>query len=99
MRQATYPYEILIRLNSAGVTGAHYQSMTDIIADDDVTVLTSIPGEVLPLALIDDDGYPLQNVLGEALAIAMNENAALKNEVATLLNQVAQLQAALAPQP
>lgn len=78
MKQVTYPYEILLRLNRSGVVGAQYQTITDIIDDDDVTVLASKEGPVSPLALAGETGVSLEEIMGQAASVALLENEQLK---------------------
>lgn len=84
MKQVTYPYEILIRLNRSGIVGAQYQTITDIIDDDDVTVLASKEGSVAPLSLAGQTGVSLETVMGQAAATALLENEQLKGVNAQL---------------
>ena len=80
MQQVTYPYEILIRLSQSGVVGAQYQTITDIIDDDGVTILASKMGAVGPLAVGAQSGTPLASIMGEAAAVALLENEQLKGQ-------------------
>lgn len=84
MKQVTYPYEILIRLGRNGVVGAQYQTITDIIDDDDVTVLASREGPVSPLALAEQTGVSLESIMGQAASTALVENENLKGVNAQL---------------
>lgn len=92
MQQVTYPYEILIRLGRSGVVGAQYQTITDIIDDDGVTVLASREGPVSPLALAGQTGVSLESIMGEAASVALVENEQLKgiNAQLALLTQTLQ---------
>lgn len=92
MKQVTYPYEILIRLSQNGVVGAQYQTITDIIDDDEVTVLASKVGGVMPLSLAGEAGISLETVMGQAASAALVENEQLKgvNAQLTLLTQTLQ---------
>lgn len=92
MKQITYPYEILIRLGRNGIVGAQYQTITDIIDDDDVTVLASREGPVAPLALAGQTGVALDTIMGQAASTAILENEQLKgtNAQLTLLTETLQ---------
>lgn len=92
MQQVTYPYEILIRLGRNGIVGAQYQTITDIIDDDGVTVLASREGPVSPLALAGQTGVSLESIMGQAASIALTENEQLKgvNAQLALLTQTLQ---------
>lgn len=84
MKQLTYPYEILIRLNKDGIAGAQYQTITDIVADDDVTILAAQLGSVGPLAVAAEAGVPLAEIMGEAASLALQENEQLKGVIAQM---------------
>ncbi len=84
MKQITYPYEILIRLGRNGIVGAQYQTITDIIDDDGVTVLASREGPVSPLALAGQTGVALDTIMGQAASTAILENEQLKGTNAQL---------------
>lgn len=90
MQQVTYPYEILIRLGRNGIVGAQYQTITDIIDDDGVTVLASREGPVSPLA--GQTGVSLESIMGQAAFVALVENEQLKgiNAQLALLTQTLQ---------
>lgn len=92
MQQVTYPYEILIRLGRNGIVGAQYQTITNIIDDDGVTVLASREGSVSPLALAGQTGVSLESIMGEAASVALTENEQLKgiNAQLALLTQTLQ---------
>ena len=92
MQQVTYPYEILIRLGRNGIVGAQYQTITDIIDDDGVTVLASREGLVSPMALAGQTGVSLESIMGQAASVALTENEQLKgiNAQLALLTQTLQ---------
>lgn len=92
MQQVTYPYEILIRLGRNGIVGAQYQTITNIIDDDGVTVLASREGPASPLALAGQTGVSLESIMGEAASVALVENEQLKgiNAQLALLTQTLQ---------
>ena len=84
MQQVTYPYEILIRLGRNGIVGAQYQTITDIVDDDGVTVLASREGPVSPLALAGQTGVSLDTIMGQAASTALVENEQLKATIAQM---------------
>lgn len=84
MQQVTFPYEILIRLNRDGVVGAQYQTLSEIIADDGVTVVAAQLGPVGPLAVAAEAGVALTDILGEAASAALQENEQLKGTIVQL---------------
>ncbi len=84
MKQVTYPYEILIRLGRNGIVGAQYQTITDIVDDDGVTVLASREGPVSPLALAGQTGVSLDSIMGQAASTALVENEQLKATIAQM---------------
>ncbi|MBA1179523.1 DUF4376 domain-containing protein [Pseudomonas psychrotolerans] len=78
--QRDIPYEILIRLDADGVRGAQYQTLFQLLVDG--VVKQERVNDPVPLSLVDDGvGTLLSEVLGEAAATALSENARLAAEV------------------
>lgn len=91
-----YPYEILLRLNRAGVAGAHVVFAADVENPLTGEVQTAI-GNAEPLAVADGQaGLSLASVLGDAAAAALLANEAARAELAAVKAQLAAAQAELA---
>ncbi|QNM94888.1 hypothetical protein [Chitinimonas koreensis] len=79
-----FRYEILIRLNEAGVVGAH-----QVFAANQLHPFTGAPstlvGDAQPLAVEPGNGLPtLAEALGEGCAVALTHNEALRSQVVAL---------------
>jgi alanyl-tRNA synthetase len=87
------PYEIKIRLDANGIRGAQYQTLRQWLREDG-SVDQERENDVVPLSLVDDGVKTLlAEVLGEAAATALTQNAKLAEQLEAA-QQVAQVDAA-----
>lgn len=63
--------EILIRLNVNGISGAHYQTITEILRDG--LVISATLNAPIPLSLVDETGTSLSALLGETASSALTQ--------------------------
>ena len=87
-----YLYEVLIRLTASGVQGAHYAMAVETV--DPFTNQASV--QIGPATPIPLDSTMLSDLLGDATAVALAENAALQAQVSYLQAQLENLQNQLA---
>lgn len=81
LSQKISPYEILIRLNADGLAGAHYQTISEIYEDGNPNPVSASISPPIPLALAQEQGANLPDLLGEV-------SAGLLIQVETLTRQL-----------
>jgi hypothetical protein len=71
-REQRTPYEFLVRWNSDGtISGAHISWLDTLYKDDEI--LTQSPTPVESVAIAEQEGYPLNDVLSQVLLDALKE--------------------------
>lgn len=71
-REERTPYEFLIRWNANGtISGAHVSFLDTVYKDDEI--LTQTPSQVESVAIAEQEGFPLNDILSQALIDALKE--------------------------
>jgi hypothetical protein len=71
-REQRTPYEFLVRWNPDGtISGAHISWLDTLYKDDEI--LTQSPTPVESVAIAEQEGYPLNDVLSQVLLDALKE--------------------------
>jgi hypothetical protein len=64
------PYEFLVRWNTDGtISGAHISWLDTVYKDDEI--LTQTPSQVESVAIAEQEGFPLNDVLSQVLIDAL----------------------------
>ena len=67
------PYEFLVRWNTDGtISGAHVSWLDTVYKDDEI--LTQTPSPVESVAIAEQEGYPLKNILSQVLIDVLKQN-------------------------
>lgn len=86
IEKRTRPYELLVRWGPAGLQGAHVQFIDEIVEDD--LILQARPGDVIPVSLAGDAGFPVADILSTAQADAIGTATAKMAECDALQEQL-----------
>lgn len=71
-REQRTPYEFLIRWNSDGsISGAHVSWLDTLYKDDEI--LTQNPTTVESVAIAEQEGFPLNNILSQIVIDLLKE--------------------------
>lgn len=69
-REERTPYEFLIRWNSDGtISGAHVSFLDTVYKDNEI--LTQTPSQVESVAIAEEEGFPLNDILSQVLIDAL----------------------------
>jgi hypothetical protein len=69
-REERTPYEFLVRWNTDGtISGAHISWLDTVYKDDEI--LTQTPSQVESVAIAEQEGFPLNDVLSQVLIDAL----------------------------
>ena len=71
-REERKPYEFLIRWNTNGtISGAHISWLDTVYKDDEI--LTQTPTPVESVAIAEQEGFPLNDILSQVLIDLLKE--------------------------
>ena len=77
-REERTPYEFLVRWNADGtINGAHVSWLDTLYKDGEI--LTQTPSQVESVAIAEEEGFPLNDILDQLLIDILKENQYLKN--------------------
>lgn len=77
-REERTPYEFLVRWNADGtISGAHVSFLDTVYKGDEI--LTQTPSQVESVAIAEQEGFPLNDILDQLLIDILKENQYLKN--------------------
>ncbi len=87
------PYEILLRMNATGITGAHYKEIT-VFRNSAGVIIGAQEGDPQAVSLVEGaSGLTLNGVMGIAMGPAMMTIETQHSQIVALQDQIDALQA------